>query len=216
MKLNTPQMILKFVIDFAKKYHEHQINTRIFKYRIASDFDYYHKYKKLILCFTDRPGDTLSAMTVSEIKSMKDIILNMHPIDVNTINDLHYLHNDEIDNLIIMGDRIVAKNYQGDETEYKLDSEIELSQIKSTRLAYTIGYAKAERVVRSFYNSENRYKIINDNISSLNVLDVETGEQHLVSALDLLFSDNYKFYSKEDIAKIGFICGQIANNKEIK
>ncbi|MCF6776758.1 hypothetical protein L3V83_09270 [Thiotrichales bacterium 19X7-9] len=56
----------------------------------------------------------------------------------------------------------------------------------------------------------NRYQIIADNITSLHIMDVETNKTFHKKPSDILFSDEYKLYSKEDIVKIAYICGQLS------
>ena len=54
-----------------------------------------------------------------------------------------------------------------------------------------------------------RYKILIDHITELEVLDRESNERLFKKPHDILFSNEYKEYSSEDIIRIGFICGQI-------
>ncbi|MCF6765995.1 hypothetical protein L3V82_09435 [Thiotrichales bacterium 19S3-7] len=65
---------------------------------------------------------------------------------------------------------------------------------------------------RSFdqYDSCSRYQIIADNITSLCVVDTQTNKTFHKKPSDILYSEEYKLYSKEDIVKIAYICGQMS------
>lgn len=60
---------------------------------------------------------------------------------------------------------------------------------------------------------KNRYQILTDNISTLNVLDTLTKEVAALKPEKILFSGLYLLYSKRDILRIGYICGQNAKIK---
>jgi hypothetical protein len=53
-----------------------------------------------------------------------------------------------------------------------------------------------------------RYKILIDHITELEVLDRDLNKRVFKKPHDILFSNEYKEYSSEDIIRIGFICGQ--------
>jgi hypothetical protein len=55
-----------------------------------------------------------------------------------------------------------------------------------------------------------RYKILIDHITKLEILDRESNQRFLKHPNDILFNDEYKEYSIEDVARIGFICGQMS------
>ena len=68
---------------------------------------------------------------------------------------------------------------------------------------------QAEKMMRKAYTQQEKYRVLQDNITTLNVLDTQTSDQILMTPLDILFSNDYKYFSKEDIARIGYICGQM-------
>lgn len=57
---------------------------------------------------------------------------------------------------------------------------------------------------------EIRYQVLIDHITHLEVLDKNTKNRHLKKPMDILYTNEYKEYSKEDIMRIGYICGQIS------
>lgn len=62
-------------------------------------------------------------------------------------------------------------------------------------------------------NFDNRYQIIADNIINLQIRDTQTHQTFYKRPDEILFSDEYKFYSKEDLVKIAYICGQMSLKK---
>lgn len=58
-----------------------------------------------------------------------------------------------------------------------------------------------------------RYKILIDHVTSLEILDTQSNERLIKCPNDILFNNEYKDYSIEDIARIGFICGQMSSFK---
>lgn len=54
----------------------------------------------------------------------------------------------------------------------------------------------------------DRYIILRDNDTHLDVLDRATNQECIRTAEEILFSGEYQFYSKNDIAKIGYILGK--------
>ena len=81
--------------------------------------------------------------------------------------------------------------------------------VASKRIAFMIGHMQAEKMMRKAYTQQEKYRVLQDNITTLNVLDTQTSDQILMTPLDILFSNDYKYFSKEDIARIGYICGQM-------
>lgn len=58
-----------------------------------------------------------------------------------------------------------------------------------------------------------RYKILIDHITSLEILDTQSNERLIKCPNNILFNNEYKDYSIEDAARIGFICGQMSGFK---
>lgn len=215
MKKQLSQYITKYFVDFANYYHQYRVKAdRLIsvRYRIITTLEEFEKTKKIELAFTDRPGDTLPPMTIQKIKTMSDIIEGMHPVDVNSINDLYYLSKDKIIEVKVDNNKLVAFHNNGKTSVYPLDEPINLELIKSARLSYMIGYMQAERIIREACREKIEYRITQDNISSLYVENIDTNETSLRKPGDILFSEEYKKFSKEDIAKIGYICGQMSNH----
>jgi len=205
-----------FITSFAQFYHEYRVKAehlRSVKYRIVSSLDEFEKSNKIQLALTDKPGDLLPCMSVEQVKKTPDIISSMHPVDVNSINDLFYLTRDLITEVRVSGNTLSAISQTGVIISYDLSKDIDLSTIKSIRLSYMIGYIQAERLIREIYTENVRYKIIKDNISSLCVEDLKSGKTALKKPMDILFSNDYKKFSKDDVAKISYICGQMSNIK---
>ncbi|KTC99391.1 hypothetical protein [Legionella erythra] len=201
------------ISDFKKLYYRYRIESdrlRKVRYQIKSTLEEYRQTSKIILGFTDCPGDLLPPMTIKQIKDSTDIISNMHPVDVNSINDLHYLNNDKVIEIRIMGDEIIAITQSGLVIEYDVNTQIDIDNVISTRVSYIIGHLQAEKLIRKMYKEEERYTVVRDNISTLYILDNLTKESHLKNPIDILFSEEYKQYSKADIARIGYICGQMS------
>ena len=63
---------------------------------------------------------------------------------------------------------------------------------------------------KAFSSNKEKYRIIKDHITTLHVLNLETKKTFLMNASDILFSDDYLLFSKEDISRIGYICGQMS------
>lgn len=55
-----------------------------------------------------------------------------------------------------------------------------------------------------------RYQLISDNVFNLHIKDIHTGKMLIKTPQEIL-SSNYLQYSKSDIAKVGYICGQLAS-----
>ena len=58
-----------------------------------------------------------------------------------------------------------------------------------------------------------RYKIITDHLHNLELIDLITKKHFFKKPMDILFDTTYIEYSKEDIVRIGFICGQLSQQK---
>ncbi|MGB6976451.1 MAG: hypothetical protein WBE18_03230 [Gammaproteobacteria bacterium] len=214
MRTGFPKAIGSFIVEIAKLYHDSRVRAesrQAVRYRIVTTLDEYKKSKMIELALTDRPGDILSPMSIQQIKVAGDIVPNMHPVDVNSINDLYYLSKDKVIEVKISGEKIIAVTHEGLVTEYDINEQVNLDKIVSTRVSYLIGHMQAEKLMREAYKENNRYKITKDNIATLHVTDNKTNKQFLKKPIDILFSEEYKFYSKEDVAKIGYICGQMTH-----
>lgn len=212
MKFQLPQTLKSYILDFAKLYHRYRVESeklRSIRYQIASTLTDYQRTQKIELSITDCPGDLLPPMSIDQIKEAPDIIPYMHPIDVNSINDLYYLSKDKVVEVRVFEEKIIVITEQGLISEYNINDQINLNKIDSTRVSYMIGYMQAEKLIREAYKENERYKIIKDNITTLHVSDNKINKQLLKKPIDILFSGEYKLYSKEDIAKIGYICGQM-------
>jgi hypothetical protein len=203
---------LKQILNFANFYHEHRIKVDqliSFKYRIITTFEEFKKTNLIQLSFTDNPGDLLAPISIETIKSTPDLIAGMHPIDVNTINDLYYLQKDHIAEIRVNKESIMALYRDGRSIQYDISDNIDPDSLKSTRLAYMIGHMTAEKLMREAYLVKDNFKILSDNIATLEILDIDSNRSFLKNPLDILFSDDYKKFSKEDVSRIGFICGQM-------
>jgi hypothetical protein len=214
MRALISKTLKEYIIDFAKRYHHYRLETDQLsqvRYRIVSSLETYQHASLITLSLTDRPGDLLPAMSINEIKKCQDIISGMHPVDVNSLNDLYYLSHDQIIEMRVSDDKIIVVNNKRLVVEYDLNRPIDLNTIISTRLSYMIGYIQAEKLFRDAYKEKVEYKIICDNIVTLQIKDNE-GQVFLKKPTDILFTDEYKKFSKEDIAKIGYICGQMAHS----
>lgn len=213
MRNSLSNSLLKQVVNFANFYHQYRVESEkltSIKYRMVTTIEEYKKYNLIQLAFTDNPGDLLAPVTIEKIKLTPDIISGMHPIDINTINDLYYLDRDKIIEVKIEDENIIALKHNGQIIHYKITDYIDIESIRSPRLSYMVGYMKAEKFIRETYLIKDKYKIIADNITSLKVLDLESNHCFLKNPLDILFSDDYKNFSKEDVSRIGYICGQMA------
>lgn len=213
MKRQFPQSVKHYVVQFAKFYHRYKVESdrlRSVRYRIHSTLADYQKTKKIQLSLTDRPGDLLPPITINEIKKTPDILAGLHPIDVNSINDLFYLSQDKITDVRVHDTLIQIVTEDGRVTDYNVSDTFDHGNIASKRVAFMIGYMQAEKMMMRAYAKEVRYKIIKDNITTLQILDAQTNNEVLMSPLDILFSNDYLHFAKEDIMKIGYICGQMS------
>lgn len=214
MKLLNSCTLKKFIIQFAEIYHQYKTDAdklRKTKYSICSNLEYYKNTGLIQLSYNDKPGDLLPPLSIKEIKNTPDVISGLHPIDVNTINDLFYLSQDKISQLIINENKIQVTNQCGEICEYDINVDFANENLVSKRVSFLIGYMQAEKLLKENYILKDKYKIIKDNITTLSILNIETNEQTIRTPLDILFSKEYEFFSKEDVSKIGFICGQMAN-----
>ena len=212
MKFQLTQSVKSYVLQFADLYHRYKVETehlRSVRYRIHSTLADYQKSQKIQLAFTDKPGDILPPLSIEEIKKTSDIISGLHPIDVNSINDLFYLSHDKVKEVRVADDFVQVVNLDGTEIEYNVNEPFDHGNIASKRIAFMIGYMQAEKLMRNAYTQEEKYRVLQDNITTLNVLDTQTRDQILMNPLDILFSNDYKYFSKEDISRIAFICGQM-------
>ncbi len=204
------------VVNFANYYYQQKASERGFesvRYRIISTLEDYKKTKQIQLSFKDNPGDLLAPVSIEHIKGETDIISSMHPVDVNSINDLYYLNQDEIIEINIENDHILALKKDGSLQHYDISQYFDPKSVASTRLSYMVGYMQAEKFLKDAYSSQydekDCYKIIADNISTLEIQDINSEQRFLKKPLDILHSKEYKKFSKDDICRIGFICGQM-------
>lgn len=205
--------IIKQLINFSSFYREYKVKQEkvtSVRYRIITTLNDFKKSNLIQLAFFDNPGDLLAPMSIGKIKQTPDLIENMHPIDINSINDLYYLSKDKVTQITIRDDNLIALTNNGEKVSYKISENINPDAIDSTRIAYMIGYMQAEKVMQKAYAATDKYKIIKDNITTLEISDLNTEKIFLKNPLDILFSDDYKNFSKEDIARIGYICGQMS------
>jgi hypothetical protein len=204
--------IAKHIGEFAKFYHQTKVATerlRSVKYRLITTIEEYQKTNKLQLAFTDKPGDLLPPMSVEEIKYSLDLLNGMHPLDVNTVNDLYHLSHDETVEIKVFQDVLIATNKNGETQKYNVFEQHNFNKLP-VKVAYMVGYINAEKFMHSAYQEEIRYQIMSDNISSLKIKDLKSGEISLRNPVDILFSEDYQKFSKEDIKKISYICGQLS------
>ena len=212
-KLHFNQAVKNYILQFADLYHRYKVESeslRSIRYRIHSSLADYKKTKKLQLSITDKPGDLLPPLTIQEIKNSTDIISGLHPIDVNSINDLFYLSQDKVVEVRVQDHIIQAINQDGTVVEYNINETFDHGNIASKRIAFMIGYMQAEIMMRKAYSHQEKYRVLQDNITTLNVLNTQNQDQILMNPMDILFSNDYKYFSKEDIARIGFICGEMS------
>ena len=212
MKLQLPQSLKSYVLQFADLYHQYKVeneNLRAVRYKIHSTLSDYQNTQKIQLAFTDKPGDLLPLISIDEIKKTPDILSGLHPIDVNSINDLFYLSHDKVKEVMVQDDLIQVVNQDGTLVEYDVNETFDHGNVASKRIAFMIGHMQAEKMMRKAYTQQEKYRVLQDNITTLNVLDTQTSDQILMTPLDILFSNDYKYFSKEDIARIGYICGQM-------
>ena len=212
MKLQLPQSLKSYVLQFADLYHQYKVeneNLRAVRYKIHSTLSDYQNTQKIQLAFTDKPGDLLPLISIDEIKKTPDILSGLHPIDLNSINDLFYLSHDKVKEVMVQDDLIQVVNQDGTLVEYDVNETFDHGNVASKRIAFMIGHMQAEKMMRKAYTQQEKYRVLQDNITTLNVLDTQTIDQILMTPLDILFSNDYKYFSKEDIARIGYICGQM-------
>lgn len=214
MTIQLPQAIKQYVLQFADLYHKYKVDSeRLYKskYSISSSLACYKETGLIQLSYNDKPGDLLPPMKIIEIKNTVDILSGLHPIDVNSINDLYYLSRDKISNLILHDNKIQVTDQNGEKTEYDVHTNFDHEPVISKRVSFLIGYIQAEKLMRETYSVNNeKYKIVKDHITTLHVEDLETKEAFLKAPSDILFSNDYKYFSKEDISKIAYICGQMS------
>ena len=213
MKIQAPHTLKEAILSFAKLYHEYRLQAGRYqqvRYHIVSTLEDYKNTQKIALSIADKPGDILPAMTLQTIKQSQDIIAGMHPVDINSINDLYYLSRDDIVEIRVSGRTILARTNPGQYIEYDVDDTVNWNDITSPRIAYQIGYMRAEKAMQAACKDTFRYKVIRDSISSLHVKDTQTKKVMLKRPADILFSEEYKLYPKEDIARIGYVCGQMS------
>jgi hypothetical protein len=214
MTIQLPQAIKQYVLQFADLYHKYKVDSeRLYqsKYSICSSMEYYEKTGLIQLSYNDKPGDLLPPMKIIEIKNTVDILSGLHPIDVNSINDLYYLSKDRISKLIFHDNKIQVTNQNGETKEYDVNTNFDQEPLVSKRVSFLIGYMQAEKLMRAAYSVNNeKYKIIKDHITTLYIENLETEETFLKAPLDILFSDDYKYFSKEDVSRIAYICGQMS------
>lgn len=206
--------IARFISGFTAYYQSRKNITHpieIIRYRIVSTLNEFHRNGTIELGFVDNPGDFLKPMRVEEIKSKSDILSGMHPIDVNSINDLYYLSRDNIVEISVENGKVFTKDKQSTILEYDLNkSALRLDNIASTRVSYMLGYLHAQTLLEKSTDNSVKYSILSDNISTLHIKDLNSETSFLRKPADILFSGEYKQYSKDDIARIGYICGQLA------
>ncbi len=213
MKFKLHQPLKNYILQFAELYHRYKVdseNLRSVRYRIHSTLSDYQKNRTIQLSITDRPGDLLPPISIAEIKRLPDILSGLHPIDVNSINDLYYLAHDNVMEVRVQGEIIQAISHDGSVVAYDINEMFDHQNSASKRIAFMVGYMQAEQVTHKAYAQQERYTMIQDNITTLQILDAETNDHVLMSPLDILFSEKYKCFSKEDIARIGYICGQMS------
>jgi hypothetical protein len=215
ISIKLPHAIKRSVLQFADLYQQYKTdanNQHKSKYQICSSLAYYKKTGLIQLSHNDKPGDLLPPMQIIEIKTQIDILSGLHPIDVNSINDLYYLSRDKISNLVIQDNKILVTDQRGKETEYDINTNFDHESLISKRVSFLIGYIQAEKLMRETYSTSNeKYKIVQDHITTLYIVDQGTQETFLKTPSDILFSDDYKYFSKDDICRIGYICGQMSH-----
>lgn len=204
------------VVNLANYYQQQREREKSLtnKYRVVSTLEDYQNTNLIQLAFTDNPGDFLRPLPIEKIKKTPDLIAGMHPIDINSINDLYYLSRDQIIEIRVEGDEIIAIKKDGNLISYNVSAPIDLTKVQSIRLSYMIGYMQGEKLQKEAYASilanQNSYKIIADNITTLEIKDLNSNKSFLKNPLDILYSEDYKKFSKKDICRIGYICGQMS------
>lgn len=210
----TPSSALKqYILQVAELYHRYRVDSeqlRRVRYRIHSTLADYEKTHTLRLAITDKPGDVLPPLSIDEIKKSPDIISGLHPMDVNSINDLFYLSRDKVAHMHIQDEKIEVLMRDGRVIHYHLDEPLDEEHLASKRVAFMLGSMQAEKRMREVYTAAEQYKVLQDNITTLQVLDSQTNDRILMTPLDILFSEDYKRFAKEDVMRIGYICGQMS------
>ena len=213
MKLQFPRSLKRYMLPFKDLYQRHKVdqkNLRSVRYRIHSTLDDYQQNRKIQLAITDKPGDLLPPITIEDIKNMPDILSGLHPIDVNSINDLYYLAHDQVKNVIVQGDIIQAVMHDGLVVAYDVNEPFNPKTSVSKRIAFMMGHMQAEKMMHKAYAQYDKYYVVQDNITTLHVFDIEKNDHVLMNPLDIIFSDLYNYFSKKDIVRIGYICGQMS------
>ncbi|MBA2649823.1 MAG: hypothetical protein H0U75_09580 [Legionella sp.] len=209
--MNTVKLInslLRPVVNFSNFYQEYRVNAKKIKnvrYKIISTLEDYKKSNLIQLAFNDNPGDLLAPLSIEKIKKTPDIIAGMHPMDINSINDLYYIINDKIIEMRVENEVVIAINEDGTSTSYNIAGYIDPDTLNSTRLSYMIGHMQAEKLLRDSFSSiltkKDSYKIIADNITTLEIKHVNSNDNFLKHPLDILYSGEYKKFSSEDICQ---------------
>ncbi len=205
-------MIRNQLLDFINFFHHQKLEaqkSRCVKYKIHSTMLDFKKTRKIQLALTDKPGDFLPLMDIQEIKKKPDLLSGLHPIDVNSINDLFYLTCEQVKQLKINGDIVNIVTKEGVCKEYDI-TQTDLDRSISTRLPYIMACQQAEKLMNEVRLQDEKYLILRDYITYLQVLNKETNQKIMMNPNDILFSDEYKNFSKKDIIKIGYICGQLS------
>lgn len=213
--MQLPQSIKQYIVYFADMYHKYKVDSERLhasKYFISSSLSFYKQTGLIQLAHNDKPGDLLPPMSIIDIKKTEDILSGLHPIDVNSINDLYYLSKDKISSMVVDKNSIKATDQNGKIYHFDLNMNFDHENSMSKRVSFLLGYMQAEQLMKNAYAvNKEKYKIIKDNITSLHIVDLETKKMSLKTPKDILFSQDYLFFSKDDICRIGYICGQMSN-----
>lgn len=181
---------------------------RIVKYRHKNGITFCEVYIIGTRCSTEH--------SASEIMADDDLTRGFSPLDVRTLCNLanfDLYHSKQKDNVIsiVVDDRFLAVTYLNDVViHYDLLADIDINTILSPRVSYILGCMKTEKLMTNSNQKEPRFKIIHDNVTTLEILDEQTREVILMNPRELLFSEKSAFFSKSDIAKIGYMCGQMS------
>ena len=217
MDLAGKSQILSFVDIFKRFFNQTKLQTkylRSVKYRIVTSLDEYKKTGLIELAITDVPGERLPPFSAEKIKNMSDVLSGMHPVDVNTIHDLCQLENEqalEKNNVELSQNNVIVKNQEGTTDSYNLNDARLLEKLHSLRLGYLVGKLQADTLIEVVNSADQRYRILKDQITSFQVEDTQTGEVFFRKPADIIFSKEYLLYSKEDIAKISYVCAQLSS-----
>ena len=141
MKLQVPHILKKSILQFADLYHQYKVEAEKLqkaKYSIHSSLKFYKKTKMIQLVYNDRPGDLLPPMTILEIKNTPDILGGLHPIDVNSIDDLYYVSQDKISELVVSVDKIQVRKENGQYIEFDINQKFEHENLASKRISLCI------------------------------------------------------------------------------